>query len=319
MARWMVSLGMFASRAARTAVRNRALCSASPPPFRAATVTSRMSLVKSTPLVAPIASFLRLIFVQRLWPDMKSSCSHQMLRPPASMRPSGPATSGWRAWRTADLSTRPRRNAVHFDARARRAPVAIAGKAGELDTGLARQHEGRRRGVGQPPPEQALGRGAQQERTRGKRVPGRIERSADGERPRTGSQRYGLDGARSENAPCRPVRSRQQEPGYIDRRPAGIPELDVFAIAARRWSGRRGHHFGDDYGGKGRERRDPLRLADRRMSFVVVEIEMHRVVGRGGKPGHPDRGSTGAGGGRSARIGRTERRAGTFGALTVAA
>src|SRR4051812_8574828 len=66
----MVSLGMFASRAARTADRNRALCSGSPPPLRAATVTSRMSLVKSTPLVAPIASFLRLIFVHRLWPDM---------------------------------------------------------------------------------------------------------------------------------------------------------------------------------------------------------------------------------------------------------
>src|SRR3954463_12791437 len=68
----MVSLGMFASRAARTADRSRALCSGSPPPLRAATVTSRMSLVKSAPLVAPIASFFRLIFVQRLWPDMKT-------------------------------------------------------------------------------------------------------------------------------------------------------------------------------------------------------------------------------------------------------
>src|SRR5205823_6795719 len=69
----MVSLGMFASRAARMADRSRALWSGSPPPFRAATVTSRISLVKSAPLVAPIASFLRLILVQRLWPDILCS------------------------------------------------------------------------------------------------------------------------------------------------------------------------------------------------------------------------------------------------------
>src|SRR4051812_44057824 len=70
MARVMLSAGMLASRAASTAERRRALWSGSPPPLRAATVTSRMSLVKSTPLVAPIASFLRLILVHRLWPDM---------------------------------------------------------------------------------------------------------------------------------------------------------------------------------------------------------------------------------------------------------
>src|ERR1700736_6752198 len=66
----MVSLGMFASRAARMAERRRALWSGSPPPLRAATVTSRISLVNRTPLVAPIASFLRLILVHLLWPDI---------------------------------------------------------------------------------------------------------------------------------------------------------------------------------------------------------------------------------------------------------
>src|SRR5438552_14145128 len=66
----MVSLGMFASRAARIADRRRALWSGSPLPFRAATVTSRISLVKSAPLLAPIASFLRLILVHLLWPDI---------------------------------------------------------------------------------------------------------------------------------------------------------------------------------------------------------------------------------------------------------
>src|SRR5438105_9643401 len=73
MARVMLSAGMFASRAARTAERSRALCSGYPPPMRAATVTSRINLVKSAPLVAPIASFLRLIFVHLLWPDITGS------------------------------------------------------------------------------------------------------------------------------------------------------------------------------------------------------------------------------------------------------
>src|SRR3954468_22525608 len=86
-ARVMLSAGMFASRAARTAERSRALWSGSPPPLRAATVTSRISLVKSTPLVAPIASFLRLILVHRLWPDilcssrMRAACLSQVAHP----------------------------------------------------------------------------------------------------------------------------------------------------------------------------------------------------------------------------------------------
>src|SRR5437660_11155494 len=70
MARVMLSAGMLASRAARTADRSRELWSGSPPPLRAATVTSRISFVNRAPLLAPIASFLRLIFVHRLWPDI---------------------------------------------------------------------------------------------------------------------------------------------------------------------------------------------------------------------------------------------------------
>ena len=65
-ARVMVSPGMLASRAASIAERSRALPAGSPPPSRAATVISLMSLVKSFPLLAPIASFWRLIFDQRL-------------------------------------------------------------------------------------------------------------------------------------------------------------------------------------------------------------------------------------------------------------
>src|SRR5215831_9616270 len=66
----MLSEGMFASRAAEIAARRRALPDGSPPPRRAATVISLISLEKSFPLLAPIASFWRLILVQRLWPDI---------------------------------------------------------------------------------------------------------------------------------------------------------------------------------------------------------------------------------------------------------
>ena len=72
-ARTMLSDGMFASRAASTAARSRALPFVSPPPMRAATVISLMSLVKSFPLAEPCASFLRLILDHRLWPDMGDS------------------------------------------------------------------------------------------------------------------------------------------------------------------------------------------------------------------------------------------------------
>src|SRR5919204_1569506 len=69
-ARVMLSEGMFASFAASIAARRRALPLGSPPPMRAETVISLMSFVKSLPFAAPCASFLRLILVQRLWPDM---------------------------------------------------------------------------------------------------------------------------------------------------------------------------------------------------------------------------------------------------------
>src|SRR5262249_37907880 len=69
-ARWMFSEGMFASLAASMAARRRGFPAGSPPPRRAATVSSLMILLKSLPLVASIASFLFLIFCHRLWSDM---------------------------------------------------------------------------------------------------------------------------------------------------------------------------------------------------------------------------------------------------------
>ena len=59
-------IAKLASRAAKTAARRRALPFTSPPPMRAATLISFVTLVKSFPLLAPMASFWRLIFDQRL-------------------------------------------------------------------------------------------------------------------------------------------------------------------------------------------------------------------------------------------------------------
>src|SRR5438477_12529431 len=72
MARWMFSRGMFSARALCTASLRRKLASASPPPSLAATVISRVSLVKSWPRFASAAPFLRLIVAHLLCPDMVS-------------------------------------------------------------------------------------------------------------------------------------------------------------------------------------------------------------------------------------------------------
>src|SRR6478609_3353757 len=70
MARSMVSFGMFTLRALSTAARNRGLPLMSPPPRRAEIVSSLMTFVQSFDLFESEASFLCLIFVHRLCPDM---------------------------------------------------------------------------------------------------------------------------------------------------------------------------------------------------------------------------------------------------------
>src|SRR5438309_9499801 len=171
----MLSAGMFASRAARTADRRRALWSGSPPPERAATVTSRISLVKSAPLLAPIASFLRLIFVHRLWPDIAApvrnrhtSYDHRAVD--RSVYRSAlclPFCSlGRPAWSAARLAADPcsrgtrRHGLVALETSASGAMAVPAGKTRELhrDGGQRDEPECRWRVVGQPTAEQALGR-----------------------------------------------------------------------------------------------------------------------------------------------------------------
>jgi hypothetical protein len=57
----MVSFGMLPALASEIALRSRALASGSPPPVRAATVSSLMNLVKSLPRLASSAPFLCLM------------------------------------------------------------------------------------------------------------------------------------------------------------------------------------------------------------------------------------------------------------------
>src|SRR3712207_5852331 len=70
MARAMVSLGMLAAFASETALRRRAFASGSPPPVRAATEISLISLVKTLPRLASKAPFLCLIVCHFECPDI---------------------------------------------------------------------------------------------------------------------------------------------------------------------------------------------------------------------------------------------------------
>src|SRR5436305_13685931 len=66
----MLSAGMLTDLASATIVRRRGLLSMSPPPLRAATVSSLMIRVKTLPLFASEAPFLCLIVCHLEWPDM---------------------------------------------------------------------------------------------------------------------------------------------------------------------------------------------------------------------------------------------------------
>src|SRR5580658_4804095 len=75
MARSILSFGMFSFLAAEMAVRRRGLVTGSPPPMRAAMVSSRMILVKALPRFASVAAFLCLIVAHFECPDMLNSSS----------------------------------------------------------------------------------------------------------------------------------------------------------------------------------------------------------------------------------------------------
>src|SRR4249919_3229697 len=70
MARLMLSAGMLTCFASAMIVRRRGFMSGSPPPLRAATVSSLMMRVKILPRFASAAPFLCLIVCHLEWPDM---------------------------------------------------------------------------------------------------------------------------------------------------------------------------------------------------------------------------------------------------------
>src|SRR4051794_8688190 len=86
MDRSTTSLVMLAARALSMAVRRRGLPLMSPPPVRAETVISLMILVHTFDFLESEASFLCLIFDQRLCPDMDVSYHG----PPGAGRVTGP-------------------------------------------------------------------------------------------------------------------------------------------------------------------------------------------------------------------------------------
>src|SRR5688572_11500841 len=86
MARSMLSSGTDASRAFCTIVRNVALESASPPPWRADTSTWRSSLANSLPRAASAAPFLCLIVAHLECPLMAAPSGGTHERPGTSCR-----------------------------------------------------------------------------------------------------------------------------------------------------------------------------------------------------------------------------------------
>src|SRR5436190_4171630 len=89
----MFSRGMFCAFASATMVRSRGFMLTSPPPFRAATVSSLMMRVKTLPRLASAAPFLCLMVCHFEWPDIADSLSKKILE------------------RTADFSTQARNRA----------------------------------------------------------------------------------------------------------------------------------------------------------------------------------------------------------------
>src|SRR5437879_13804145 len=76
----MLSSGMFSALAASIAVRSLALPAGSPPPCLAATVVSRISVVKSAPRRASVTAFFRLICFHLLWPAMAPNLQRSPIR-----------------------------------------------------------------------------------------------------------------------------------------------------------------------------------------------------------------------------------------------
>src|SRR6188768_1145371 len=86
----MLSLGMLAALASATTVRSRGFIAGSPPPTRAATVSSLMMRVKILPRLASRAPFLCLMECHLEWPDITADSSSLRWKvSPSLWRPRG--------------------------------------------------------------------------------------------------------------------------------------------------------------------------------------------------------------------------------------
>src|SRR5207253_7669198 len=94
-ARLMFSAGMLLALASAMIVRSRGLLSASPPPARAATVSSLIRRVKILPRLASAAPFLCLIECHLEWPDMQK-LSQKPVKNDREFYHAGPACRGVR-------------------------------------------------------------------------------------------------------------------------------------------------------------------------------------------------------------------------------
>src|SRR5690242_18367322 len=90
----MLSAGMLTDLASAMIVRSRGLLSASPPPFRAATVSSLMMRVNALPRFASAAPFLCLIVCHFEWPDMAKTPANTGKSGPGIL-PRGPIRPGF--------------------------------------------------------------------------------------------------------------------------------------------------------------------------------------------------------------------------------
>src|SRR6476661_5959768 len=90
----MLSAGMLTDFASATIVLRRGLLSMSPPPARAATVSSLMMRVKTLPRLASAAPFLCLIVCHLEWPDMVRNSSNYRKNGPGMVSHGRTAANG---------------------------------------------------------------------------------------------------------------------------------------------------------------------------------------------------------------------------------
>src|SRR6185436_8468659 len=130
MARSMFSRGILFALASAMMVRSRGFVPGSPPPLRAATVSSLIMRVKALPRLASAAPFLCLIVCHLEWPDMGKNSSEYGGNPDRAFYHAVRSALVFSVARSAS------ENHPDIGARIPRPAAIIAQKRGDLKTGL---------------------------------------------------------------------------------------------------------------------------------------------------------------------------------------